>query len=373
MRASIIKHRSRIVPTSLIHAVILGAASLAYGQVPQAAPGGTSLPSETQAPSQAAATPEAKSAPKEANNQATAPSDADRELAAQALAKGQEAYTAADYVAAAAHFAASLGLAPSPEAALGRAMALDMQGKPAEAIVAFETLFADPGHSALPAGQLEPARQRLEVLKQIPASVTLHVTPPNAVLKVNGAVQAGNSPFSLSLTAGSYQLELSGEGLETAQTDLQVQAAQKVEQAIELKTLPAPPATTPADKPAQAPKAAPAPRSLVPAYVTLGVAGAGAIVGTIFGLQALAAKDDFDKQRTTAAADDVERNALIADMAFGMAITLGITGVVLLTSDEPAESPRTARRLDRASSFAQVRVAPFVSPTSAGAAALTTF
>ena len=37
-----------------------------------------------------------------------------------------------------------------------------------------------------------------------------------------------------------------------------------------------------------------------------------------------------------AAADDTERNALIADMAFGVAITLGVTGVVLLTSDDSA-------------------------------------
>jgi hypothetical protein len=73
---------------------------------------------------------------------------------------------------------------------------------------------------------------------------------------------------------------------------------------------------------------------MVPAYVTLGIAGAGAVVGTIFGLKALSSKSDFNDKPSTKSADDTERNALIADMAFGVAITLGVTGVVLLTSDD---------------------------------------
>ena len=92
----------------------------------------------------------------------------------------------------------------------------------------------------------------------------------------------------------------------------------------------------------------------MPAYVTLGIAGAGAVVGTIFGLKALSAKSDFDDTPTRELADDTERNALIADMAFGVAITLGVTGIVLLTTDEEAAAgsplqvgaaPREARAL----------------------------
>jgi hypothetical protein len=104
--------------------------------------------------------------------------------------------------------------------------------------------------------------------------------------------------------------------------------------------------------------------------VTLGIAGAGAVVGTIFGIQALGAMNDFDDDPTSEKADDVERNALIADMAFGVAITLGVTGIVLLTSgDQPAEAaqhvPLTAK--------AKLEVAPYVSPEGGGAAARLTF
>jgi hypothetical protein len=93
--------------------------------------------------------------------------------------------------------------------------------------------------------------------------------------------------------------------------------------------------------------------------VTLGVAGAGAIVGTLFGLQALDAKSTYDDDPTASHADDVERNALLADMAFGVAFTLGITGVVLLTSDEPADT----------SASASLQVTPYATKNGGGAAA----
>ena len=110
----------------------------------------------------------------------------------------------------------------------------------------------------------------------------------------------------------------------------------------------------------------------MPAYITLGIAGAGAVVGTIFGIKALGAKNDFDKKPTGAAADDTERNALIADMAFGVAITLGVTGVVLLTSDD--STPVMAHNhYDKLPKRAKLVVAPYAAPHSAGAGALYSF
>jgi hypothetical protein len=76
---------------------------------------------------------------------------------------------------------------------------------------------------------------------------------------------------------------------------------------------------------------------MVPAFITGGLAVAAAGVGTAFGIMALGDKDDFDKAPTAEKADDGENHALIADMAFGVAITMGVTSAVLfLTRDEPA-------------------------------------
>jgi hypothetical protein len=112
--------------------------------------------------------------------------------------------------------------------------------------------------------------------------------------------------------------------------------------------------------------------SKVPAYVTLGIAAGGAVVGTIFGVKALSSKSDFDNDPTAQHADDTERNALIADMAFGVALTLGVTGIVLLTSNDDAEAPAKAAKL-RQPPKGTFRMVPYVGRESGGAAARLTF
>ena len=115
--------------------------------------------------------------------------------------------------------------------------------------------------------------------------------------------------------------------------------------------------------------------SKVPAYVTLGIATGGAIVGTIFGVKALQAKSDYDSTPTTKHADDTERNALIADMAFGVAVTLGVTGIVLLTSsDDAPEAPKAAKlHLPHRAPSGTFNVVPYIGRESGGAAARLTF
>ena len=109
---------------------------------------------------------------------------------------------------------------------------------------------------------------------------------------------------------------------------------------------------------------------MTPAYVTLGVAGVSTIVGTYFGIRALGAKSDYNDHPTSAGADKVENSALVADMAFGVAITLGVTGIVLLTApDEPvANSP--AAKLEKKPSL---HFAPWATPKAAGLGANLTF
>ena len=82
---------------------------------------------------------------------------------------------------------------------------------------------------------------------------------------------------------------------------------------------------------------------MVPAIVTGGLAIAAAAVGTVFGVIALGNKSDFDKNPTTQTADDGDTHALIADMAFGVALTFGVTSAVLfLTKDESVAATSSA-------------------------------
>lgn len=302
---------------------------------------------------------------------AAAPSDATKKAARVAYSDGQRAYEAGDYAAAVTHFSKANELIPAPHAQYWIAMAQDKQGNVAEAYAGYATFFANAGHAALGEEKVKTAQARFKELSALPATVRVTTEPPDASLSVDGSAQPGVSPFSLKLTPGKHQLKASAKGYQDQSRELEVKPAQSVDQSFALASAPvaaAAPKPTPAALPTSAPAAA-TERNMVPAYVTLGVAGAAAIAGTIFGIQALGAKSDFDKNPTEKNADSVERNGLIADMAFGVAITLGVTGVVLLTSsDEPSE---TAQR--PAPKMSRLVVAPYASPKGGGAAAQLTF
>lgn len=302
------------------------------------------------------------------------PDAATKKAARAAYSAGEKAYQQGNYSEAYDSFKKANDLIPNINAQYWMAMSTAQSGKTAEGYDALSALLADPAHDKLGADKLETARAKLDEIKRTPATVTLTTTPPNATVLVDGTEQKGASPRTLDVSAGAHKITVQAEGFETKTLDVNVKPGEKQSQAIELAAAPPAPATPaptpvaapppPAPKPAAPPPPPPAERSKVPGIVTLCVAGASAVVGTIFGIQALGAKSDFDKSPTEKNADDAERNSLIADMAFGATLTLGITGIVLLTSDEPAETPTTATvRKDTA----KVELTPYVSPKSGGA------
>jgi hypothetical protein len=183
-------------------------------------------------------------------------------------------------------------------------------------------------------------------------------------------VQAGPE---LSIPPGKHKISASADGYETATQELDVGFGETRDVTIVLTKSSAPPPvaavppstapTTTAAPPPTQPDKPSEPPSKVPAYVTLGLAGVGVVVGTIFGIQALGAKSDFEAEPTTDNADTADRNALIADMSFAVALTFGVTGTVLLLSSGKSEDkPATA-------SVRKSFVAPYVSPKGGGAAA----
>ncbi len=297
-----------------------------------------------------------------------------KDAARKAYGEGDTAFKAGDFAAAYAGFSKANELIPSPQAAYWTAKAIDGQGKADDAIVAYDNLLADPGIASLGDEKTNDAKARLADLKakQV-GEVSIFTTPAGATISIDGTPQPGETPTVLKLAPGPHKITLVAAGFEPKELDVDVKGGEKLDQKLELvaKAPPPPPPPPVVEAPPPPPPPPPPPRSKVPAYITLGIAGAGAVVGTIFGIKALGAKNDFDKKPTGSAADDTERNALIADMAFGVAITLGVTGVVLLTSDD--SSAPAAATLHKLPKRAKLVVAPYASPTGAGAGARYTF
>jgi hypothetical protein len=294
------------------------------------------------------------------------------DAARKAFTDGQKAFGAGDFATAQAAFTKANDLIPSPQASYWIAKCVDGQNKTEQAIASYEALLADPDVSKIGDEKLADAKTRLETLKAtLVGEIAVDTNPMLATIAVDGVAQPGEAPMTLKLTPGKHRITVSAKGYLPKDLDLDVKGGDKLKQSIVLEKEPPPvvAAAVVAPPPEQPPPPPKEERSMVPAYVTLGIAGAGAIVGTIFGIQALNAKNDFNKTPTTELADKAERDALICDMAFGVAITLGVTGVVLLTSDdEPAAAAKAAP-----AKAARLEVAPYVGKKSGGASARLTF
>jgi len=325
----------------------------------------------------------AAAAPAAEAGEAASPDAAKKKDARDAYAAGEKAYGAGDYTTAFDDFKKAHDLIPTIHAEYWMAMAQSHGTDVAAACDALAAVVASPDASKLGEEKLSSATSRLDELKKSPATVVVSSTPPGAGVVLDDSPQPGTTPLTLTVPPGSHRLAVALKGYEVYEADLNVKPGQKVDQSVPLTATAPPPAPAAAAAPAAASAtstpattaAAPAePHSHLPAYITLGVGAVGAGVGAVFGIQALSAKSDYDKHPTSSGADKAERDALIADMGFAVALTLGITGIVLLTTGDTSTSEvsahdGTAPRLVKA----KLDVAPVVTGQIQGAAARLTF
>lgn len=260
--------------------------------------------------------------------------------AKKAYASGETKYKAGDYAGALADFQAADAIKTTPQSTRYIGLCQDKLGRLQDAVVSYTAFLADVPPKLQAEG--ESIKKRVDEIKAMPGKVNVVTTPAGASITVDGQGNPQQSPTNLDLPPGKHTLAFRSDGYEAAERSVDVGYASTQDLNVELKELPpaapviAPVAATPPPAPAAPPEPAPEPRSLVPAFITGGLAVAAAGVGTAFGIIALGDKSDFDKNPTSSKADDGENHALIADMAFGVAITMGVTSVVLfLTRDEP--------------------------------------
>lgn len=258
------------------------------------------------------------------------------------------------------------------------AESLDKAGKVQGAISAYESFLASNPPPDKNQERIDSARKRIEALKQTPAQVRLAITPPeaaSATVLVDGAQQTGTS---FKVPPGQHVIVVRAPGYEDVTIEQSFTFAEEREIPVELKASSA--ATPPLAPVAPPPATTPPPAddggdgtSRIPAYITLGLAGAGLVVGTIFGISALSSNSDYEENPTQDSFDSTERNALIADMAFGASIAFGVTGVVLLLTADDADDTQAAKILPAKRAARGDFVAPYVSPNGAGAAARVSF
>lgn len=304
----------------------------------------------------------------------TGPSLADAKAHYQA---GEKKFKAGDFAGALEDFTAADAVKSTPQSQRYIGLCDDKLGKYAEAVAAYEKFLAAVPPKMQKDG--EELTKRVAEIKAMPGKLHVETTPPGATITADGK-QMGTTPADIELTPGKHILKLELAGFLPIDKDVDVVFGSKGDLKSELEARPvpaAPPpvvATTPPpeQKPAEAPPPEqPQHRSKLPAFITGGIAVAALGVGVGFGVAALGKKSDFDANPQASTADDGENFALVADMAFGVAITLGVTSAVLFFTkdDEPAKSA-SAHPHEK---VLRIIPTPFVTPHGGGAGAVMRF
>jgi hypothetical protein len=310
-----------------------------------------------------------------------APAGAVPDLAAakRHYAEGEKKFKAGDFAGALPEFQEANEVKETPQAERYMGLCEDSLGHYQAALDWYDKFLAHVPDKLTQQG--DELRKRSAEIKAMPGKVHIASNPPGADVTIDDKGQAALAPLDVELPPGTHKIKFSEQGRLPAEKTLEVAfgSSQSINAALEAQ--PAPPPPPPAPVAAVSPPATPPPppppepRSKVPAFVTGGLAVVAAGVGTVFGVMALNDQSKFNSNPTAQTADDGDTHSLIADMAFGVAITFGVTSVVLfLTKDEPpaataalsrpasAEAPRAKKR-----TAMTVVPTPIVGPHSGGA------
>jgi hypothetical protein len=314
------------------------------------------------------------------------PAPATTATARQLYALGEAKFKAEDYAGALANFEAADAIKPASQSARYIGICEDKLGHYVEAVAAYERFLSD-----VPAklqGEIDGVKKRVGDIQGMPGHVHVVTTPPAAVLTIDGNPATGPAPLDVDLSPGSHTIHATAEGRDPADRTIVVTFASKQDVSLDLPQATAPlvvavpPPQTLAPPPATPPPAPPipppGPRNQIPAIVTGGLAVVAAGLGTAFGILTLEDKKTFDKNPTESIAETGQNHALIADMSFGVAVTLGVTSIVLLLTKDEADASKAKTallptvRLSKRSG-ATLSAAPLLNPQGGGAGALLTF
>ncbi len=369
--------RSSLFGAAITGLVLVLSSSNALAQGKGDKPAGKPAPAEKQAapPKDAKPVPPKPPPPKKPMTPAQK-----SEAAKKLFVEGKAKFDSGDFAGAYLAFKEADELLPNPPVPKFRmAECLDKQGDVEGAIKAYEAFLAAKPRPDEDKNRIETSNARIAALKVAPADVKVVIQPAEAAaaqLTIDGAPAQGNP---LKVPPGKHTIGAKMDGYEDGKVEVDVTRGEKKEVSITLTAKPKDvaadkPTDKPADKPADAPKP-PAETSggssVIPAAVTLSLAGAGVVVGAVFGGLALKSKGEYEDGPTQDLFDETERNALIADMSFGVALTFGVTGLVLLLTDSGGEEPAPAEK--PAEKKANLFVAPFAGPSGAGAVGVVTF
>jgi hypothetical protein len=297
--------------------------------------------------------------------------EAAKDLARQHYKAGEARFAEGNYSAALPLYEQAEAIIPIWQTKYKIAVCRDKLGQPGAAVRWYQT-FLDSNPPEKAAGAVAEARARIAALSGPPPStggqVRVTVVPSTAP---HLAVLVDNNPSPLgapvSVTPGHHRIVVQADGFAPTVAELDVGPREAKEIRVTLNpVVGVVPGVRPGVPVGPDQVVYTRRRSNVPAYVLFGVAAVGLGMGAGFGVTALGDKSTFNKNPTFPEADKEQRDALISDVSFAVAIAAGVTGIILI-----ATNPR--EQVTGSVSPVRPFLTPYAGPTGGGAVGGFTF
>lgn len=310
---------------------------------------------------------------KEESSTEKASADTAQQIAREHYAEGKKLYDEGKFKEALVEFTAAYEAKSHPTVLKSIAECQVQIGDIAGAVQTLEKFLKAPE-----ASDKKSAENRLKELRMMPVAVILVSVPDGAKVAVDGEKIREVTPTKTTLSPGEHSVTFTADGYEplskTFTVSLDDSNALSVDFATEgtpLAAAPEAPAAEPAAMPEESIPAMPettAQNGLPKAFWAMAaVTGAGLISGTVFGTMALSMEDDYKDNPTQSKKDAGQRDALIADVSFGLAAAAAIAGTVLITVHKRKSKP------SEYSDSAKFTVLPSATPESLGLGAVIEF
>ena len=318
----------------------LALTAIAAAQAP-AAPPAAKPPAAAPA---AGAAPVASTPPVASTTPAAPPTQAQRDAAREAYARGQSLFSQSKYEEAQAAFEQAYDAVPNAVVLVSLSECAVRLGKLDDAEALLQRYLTDRPDAT----DRAVIEQKIAELRATPSMIVLSSTPAGAHVQLDGSDTGKLTPVELTVTPGAHKVEVKLDGYLPIAENLEIKIGGRHELQIELQKAPPPPPPPPVVK--APPPPPPVHRDTDPTaalWVTSIVGAAGLVTGTVLGFMVLAERSDYDASPTEDSADRGERLALFADVSFGVGAMALITGAVLYLTDDSGEPvPATTTTTD---------------------------
>lgn len=283
-------------------------------------------------------------------NEAASTADS-QSLARQRYSKGKSFYEEGKFEEALIEFQAAYDSKPHPTVLKSIAECQVQTGDISGAVATLEKYVASEGITDKAAVEARIA----EIQEETPSTVKITSEPPGAKIAVAGVDTGEVTPATLTLNPGEYAVELSLDGMDPVQKNITVVQGEETAVDIQMDAGTQPVEETPQEvvidpfegeepllneEPEIDAEDSGPPKAF---WALAAVTGAALVSGTVFGTMALGDEDDYKKEPTQAKKEAGRRDAILADVSFGIAGAAAIVGTIILVTHLKKSNSESAR------------------------------